>query len=79
MIDATLLSYGSTTVNMHQSYLKFWIKYFENFCFAMLTLRAVQRLDQPDPPAPADRTRSAADRSDFSGGRQRVCFSKTRF
>lgn len=38
MIDATLLSYGSTTVNMHQSYLKFWIKYFENFCFAMLTL-----------------------------------------
>ena len=38
MIDATLLSYGSTTVNMYQSYLKFWIKYFENFCFAMLTL-----------------------------------------
>ena len=44
MIDVTLLSYGSTTVNMHQSYLKFWIKYFENFCFAMLTL--VNKLHQ---------------------------------
>ena len=38
MIDATLLSSGSTTVNMHQSHLKFWIKYFENFCVAMLTI-----------------------------------------
>ena len=38
MIDATLLSYEFTIVNMHQSHLKFWIKSFENFCVTILTI-----------------------------------------
>ena len=44
----------------------------------MENIRAVQGTVGTDPPTTADRTRPTADRTDCSGNRQRISFSKTR-